>query len=370
MSQSTYTILSFPGAPLWLAAVFTPGTAWKWVNRYYVPPMWYVFPSPHLLRLTNPRLAPGIFVMQACTIFFPIFEAYHQHRLNKSATQILHTWEDNKNWEHTTLGSSSQSSLTKSQAHENSYSNTDPSSTVQESNFRSNYTLSALEKVLAHNPGPLLHFAATSDFSAENILFLLAVQDFKAKWARIRSSPIPEPKPQVRRRLWNEALEIYAFAVSEKWAQFPINIEWRLRRTLDVMFGAAVESYMRERDEESEKAGRDISLAGPSTEKSITSVTLSRATSNGSSFPPTSTTFPISQSQNIDMDIKNSCDDKIKLSPTFHEDRGTVSKEFNEHVFDAAEKSIKYLVVTNTWRKFVTAMREGDSSVSAERESF
>ena len=35
----------FPGAPLWFASVFTPGKSWKWVNRYFVPPMWFVFPK-------------------------------------------------------------------------------------------------------------------------------------------------------------------------------------------------------------------------------------------------------------------------------------------------------------------------------------
>merc|ERR1712036_55443 len=35
----------------------------------------------------RPRFS--IFVMQACTIFFPIYEAYHQHRINKAFTSAL-----------------------------------------------------------------------------------------------------------------------------------------------------------------------------------------------------------------------------------------------------------------------------------------
>jgi hypothetical protein len=33
--------------------------------------------------------------------------------------------------------------------------------------------------------------------------------------------------------------------------------------------------------------------------------------------------------------------------------RRVVTPGFDEHVFDQAEKSIKYLVLTNTWQKFV-----------------
>ncbi|KUJ11505.1 uncharacterized protein LY89DRAFT_594537 [Mollisia scopiformis] len=296
----TQTILcvvsGFPGAPLWLAAVFTPGTAWKWVNRYYIPPMW---------------LAPGIFVMQACTIFFPIYEAYHQHRLNITTTNILRTWEDNKTWDDTTLGSGSPR--------------------MPMSQYRSNemYTTAALEKVLLLNPNPLLHFAATKDFTAENILFLLAVRDWKAKWSRLRASPLPEPKPQVKKMLWREAIEIYAYGVSERYAEFPINIEWKIRSSLDNIFCDAVEVLRQEMvsNDSSTQActanHEDIEAVGKESYEST------QARDN---------------------------DDEKFMAP----------EEFNEGVFDAAEKSIKYLVVTNTWRKFVTAMREGDPRVSVE----
>jgi hypothetical protein len=118
------------------------------------------------------------------------------------------------------------------------YSNTASSTTSKThlSHHLPNYTLAALEKALQQNPQHLLYFSATRDFSVENILFLLAVQDFKDKWSRIRSSPIPEPKPEVLRRLWMEAVEIYAFGVSEKYAEFPVNVEGRVRRVLDGVF--------------------------------------------------------------------------------------------------------------------------------------
>jgi hypothetical protein len=45
-------------------------------------------------------------------------------------------------------------------------------------------------------------------------------------------------------------------------------------------------------------------------------------------------------------------EDRPDLSPGSN-GRGLDIPGFDEHVFDDAEASIKYLVLTNTWRKFV-----------------
>ncbi|PVH73718.1 integral membrane protein [Cadophora sp. DSE1049] len=284
-AQTILCVISgFPGAPLWFAAVFTPGKTWKWVNRYFVPPMWFVYC----------RLAPGIFMMQACTIFFPIYEAYHQHRINKTIASALQRWEDDKSW---------------------AEQGPDEQANTSMSPYKSNkmYTTAALEEVLLSNPAPLLRFAATKDFTAENILFLVAVRDWKAKWLQLGATPILDLKPEVKRRLWIEAVEIYAYGVSERYAEFPVNIEGSLRKTLDQMFAAAVEVLVKATNSTIEELDED----------------------------PYSTVTP------------------FVTSPF------TLPAGFGEGVFDAAEKSVKYLVVTNTWRKFVTAMREGDPRVSA-----
>ena len=48
-------------------------------------------------------------------------------------------------------------------------------------------------------------------------------------------------------------------------------------------------------------------------------------------------------------------EDRPDLSPSTN-GRGIDLPGFDEHVFDDAEASIKYLVLTNTWRKFVDMM--------------
>lgn len=331
--------------------------------------------------------------MQACTIFFPIYEAYHQHRLNKTTANILQKWEDNKTWDDTTLGSGSRSSIANYRSlhssHKKSPSNAesnlkeqgrDQQARISLSQYRSNemYTTAALEKVLLLNPTPLLHFAATKDFTAENILFLVAVRDWKAKWSRLRASPIPDPKPEVKRMLWREAVEIYTFGVSERYAQFPINIEWRIKAALDKMFENAVEVLSRKIDRGAdEKVDKDpyspvtpFASSPADLELPMKSMLpITKEFSHGSSLVPSTPTTKREYHNNTEMQGKESYDESIQAESLCHDDgdeKSTLPEGFDERVFDAAENSVKYLVVTNTWRKFVNAMREGDSRVSAD----
>ncbi|KAK5003458.1 hypothetical protein LTR28_010156 [Elasticomyces elasticus] len=42
---------------------------------------------------------------------------------------------------------------------------------------------------------------------------------------------------------------------------------------------------------------------------------------------------------------------------------------FDEHIFDKAEQSVKYMVLTNTWPKFVDSRRESESTFERRRTS-
>jgi len=58
--------------------------------------------------------------------------------------------------------------------------------------------------------------------------------------------------------------------------------------------------------------------------------------------------------------------DKEVHGERYGENGGEMVAGFDEKVFDAAEKSIKYLVMTNTWRKMVSMMKEGSPRTSEE----
>ena len=230
--------------------------------------------------------------MQAVTIFFPIYEHYTSNRLSKVTLDALQAWETQKTWDSTTIGSGGSST-------NQHRSTSDKSTRTSDSKSYKIYSMEALEKAIAANPAPLLRFAATKDFTAENILFLIAVRDWRLGWAAQQS----------RSMMVSRAAEIYANSVSEALAEFPINIEWSIKSRLDAIFSSAVSS-------ESPRSAH-FNDAVPFSD-------------------PGMTMGPLKSPQSAFIQIKES-----------------EPEHFDETVFDAAEQSIKYLVLTNTWRKYV-----------------
>lgn len=278
-------ITGIPGTPLWLAAVFSP--AFKPINKYWVPPMW---------------LAPGIIIMQTLTVFVPIYDALTAGRLSPATISAIREWENRD-------ATQSRSTLTHKSVMTQDTSTTQNTTKSDQSRT---FQMAALEQELASDPASLLHFAATRDFTAENIIFLIAVRDWKEKC-----------KTHGCGAMFEQAVEIYAHSVSEKMAEFPINIEGVIRSRLDTLFAPAVSNVRaRQRDPYNEVTP----FAGPAV--------------------PLSPLKSTSESRTINKEMYDEGHEGV-----------------DEKVFDAAEKSIKYLVLTNTWRKFIT---EGSPRASME----
>ena len=203
-------------------------------------------------------------------------------------------------------------------------------------------TISALDNAIATNPLPLLQFAATKDFTAENILFLIQVRDWKTSCAASRPST-----PHSRALLFNKAVEIYAQSVNEKLAIFPINIEGGVRSRLDAIFEPAVRRMREGNGELSDPYNEITPFAGGEGEMPLSPMSpLSPGSPMKSNWP-----LPSTPKSDISHDVTEySRDDGKSIDD--------IPAEFDEKVFDAAEKSIKYLVVTNTWRKMIGEMRE------------
>ena len=119
--------------------------------------------------------------------------------------------------------------------------------------------------------------------------------------------------------LFAMANDIYLGSVSERHAEFAINIEGVIRTRLDQVFCA----------------------------------------------PKTRTQLP----------PRSGMGDEVPLSPlksplsTSSMRKGEIYEDgagIDDKVFDAAEKSIKYLVLTNTWRKYINDLGKGSSRSSSE----
>lgn len=175
-------------------------------------------------------LAPGIVVMQFVTIFFPIYELF-EHR---TAMQ-QDFYSDSEDGSYTTADSifsekqKGHSSTTKL------FEELAATGTTMEG--RNIYRMASLEKALIINPTPLLHFAATRDFTAENIVFLMSVKEWKAAWASApRYLGTDEVTEHARSQLYKMAVEIFLTSVHHQTAEIPLNLEGSIVTQLNTVF--------------------------------------------------------------------------------------------------------------------------------------
>jgi hypothetical protein len=314
-------------------------------------------------------LAPGIIVMQFATIFFPIFEIFeHKTSIHKRPESF----------------DSTDSTLWSTTSHSEKMSSSQPRNSTAELFHEINaasvghlYSIGALERALLINPEPLLQYAARKDFTAENIVFLTQVRDWRNFWQSAPRNPstgLVTEDAQVR--LFRMAIEIFATSVDEKTADFPINIEGYVRRDLAAVLGPSALNRMSgfaARNGSNASCGLEVhgvptsvipSVAPWAEQKqagSFTTTISAHSVSSPPSSPPTAAPALRSMSSGKTPLITTSSraepkpyrlEDRPDLSPGSN-GRGLDIPGFDEHVFDDAEASIKYLVLTNTWRKFV-----------------
>lgn len=254
----------------------------------------------------------------------------------RKTMQILDSWEGRRG------GKDSNSHLVSTK----SSSKHVPSTTSS----RELYSMAALEKAMAVNTEPLLQFAATKDFTAENVLFLIQVRRWKEAFARA-ARPGNEVSESARSHLFNTAVQIYTSRVNDKTTDFPINIEHKVRQDLDAIFSPAVPTGQLT---QSEHLPYDEADAWTKSPKSPTTFDRMESSDSGETLTGSPVAF------------------REKPEPLFPphpgvaplgESRAKMRAGFDEHVFDAAESSIMYLVLTNTWQKFVREHRPSISTL-------
>ncbi|EGR47475.1 uncharacterized protein TRIREDRAFT_63981 [Trichoderma reesei QM6a] len=308
----TQTILcaisSLHAAPMWLIALYVPEM--EAINHHFIPPQW---------------IALSIWLMEIFTVFLPCWEVISHQALCQETLNTIAQWENNK----TGVGKAIQSIKSKSTVVESFKSGWKSTHTSgKASSVESILTLSALEHVLQRNPEPLQQFSALRDFSGENIAFLTSVGDWKSSFPASvlnRNSDISEEtRRELVRERFNRALRIYTDYISATDAAFPINISSVELKRLEAIFEQPARSTY------GEKQG--VNAATPFDD-------VSR---------PDSATSSTAEKEKVD-------GDGVQYW-------GSIPDDFDQTIFDDAERSIKYLVLTNTWPKFV---RDRRSSMEA-----
>lgn len=208
------------------------------------------------------------------------------------------------------------------------------------------YTMAAFENALRWNPKPLQSFAALKDFSGESISFLTHLSTWRKGWKAPsrgdNSNPFEPSSVQEREQVeakhlrehFNHALRLYSAFVSTTLAEFPINLSFRTQKALDVMFAKPADLLFGD-------SASMLSNTSTTVSSNVVSPFADSPTSEHHVFPEV---YPGSTSSSS---IHNNSDAVWYW--------GEIPSAFSHESFDEAEKEIKYLVLTNTWPKFVNA---------------
>ncbi|EAU31353.1 conserved hypothetical protein [Aspergillus terreus NIH2624] len=314
-------IANLPATPMWLIAVYVPG--FEKVNAVWLPPQW---------------ICLSIIVMEIFTIFLPCWEVIRHQSLRKETLETIAEWEAKTKGKGSEAKSVSDAT-TMIDSMISGFKSTN-ASIDSKSSRASILTMGALEHVLERNPTPLLEFSALHDFSGENIAFLTSVAEWKSSLPKpIRDGTAAPDDPNTReliRERFNRALQIYTEYISVRHAEFPVNISSQDLRRLEGIFDAAAQTCYGDQVE-----------ADPATP-------FDKFT-----FDPPSPRHSESSEQ------------PIKQPASAPKYWGEVPESFNATVFDAAEESIKYLVLTNTWPKFIKNRRiSADSANTLKPEEY
>lgn len=210
------------------------------------------------------------------------------------------------------------------------------------------FTMVALEHALKWNAEPLQKFAALKDFSGENISFLSHVHKWKRGWGQLErqkhSFQLPSEngakESDTIREQFNHAIRLYVTFVSLEYAEFPINISSKQLKLLDDLFAEAADYLYGDEDsalmrQQSRNTATPFNVNPPRTPKDEEA---------GNKSPEV---FPKPRSGSESGESTNTQDGVWYW--------GHIPEIFNIDTFAAAESEIKYLVLTNTWPKFVNA---------------
>ncbi|KAF3006829.1 hypothetical protein E8E13_010615 [Curvularia kusanoi] len=336
----------FP-SPLWLAGLYSPSMAA--VGAYVPPPMWFGF---------------FIFLMEIITLGFPIVGVFKAQSLRRETLEAIADWEKRQalnNFD----GPTAEGTLKGGSVYSDTYSKAttlksagDITVNTMESTRSSMLTMTALENALRSNAAPLLEFAALKDFSGENVSFLTHVADWRKYWFTVKGST-----SEHRRQQFIAATHIYARFISLEFSEFPINISSReMKRLYNVFDTTAVLLYRNKRG--------SLSSETSDTATPFDAVQPDDASAAQSNQPPspTGSTFGL---RDLDALGRANLRAVSRLDALYSDERFAdieIPETFAEIIFDPAESEIKYLVLTNTWPKFVNAGRAA-SQMSKDEET-
>jgi len=182
----------------------------------------------------------------------------------------------------------------------------------------------------------LLYYASLREFSGENIEFLRTVNEWKASWNKIEPAYDWDADPnRYRLQLFKAAVEIYVRLVDLRTAKVAVNLDGHITAPLKKLFGAVADAHARP----DAAANVATPFAFPDPDDSGSVVEFASRGHKG--------VFGSTRSSQDDL-YGGAAFDRSEVP-----DDVAVPAGFDCHVYDRAFESIKYIVYTNTWPKFV-----------------
>lgn len=262
--------------------------------------------------------------MEMVTLSFPLYQVFKHKKAARETTTVIQEWEyKNRN-----------------------ASSTDGSILSRGSKGRM-WSMQSLEECLKNNKYDSLQmYASCMELNGENIIFLVKAMNFKKQWDSVFARTGDQVQ-RARMAMFRNALSIYVSLVHHGTSNYPINVESFIYAQLNRLFGPATLLVASRRPS---TPSSPISAATPWDEPTSADPAAETGTEYfqmGSlqSPPARRRSFDHESSEHIiSLDESGNPNDPLadfKVPP-----------EFDRNCFDAAEKSIKYMVWTETWQRY------------------
>jgi hypothetical protein len=278
--------------------------------------------------------------MELVTLIFPIYQVMRHKHAARETSRVIAQWEVNKR----------------------ATTSTDGSITTKGSRGRM-ASMATLDECLCGNYSGLQIYASTCELNGENIIFLVKVLNFRKQWAAVFAKAGSDTE-RARMAMFRAALSIYVSLVHDGTSSYPINVESFVYTGLYKIFGPAT---LLVASNCPATPTTPISAVTPWDEPVSHPFENSPSTTSNPFDNPTSVTSESGRTEEFQMTSLTSLptrhsfdhgstehiislDDAVNPNDPLADFK--VPAAFDITCFDAAEKSIKYMVWTETWQRY------------------
>ena len=214
------------------------------------------------------------------------------------------------------------------------------------------YSMESLDQCLATNYDGLQVYASCMELNGENIIFLVKVLNFKKLWLATFSKS--NNFLRARMTMYRAALSIYVSLVHSETANYPINIESPIYAKLEAIFGSAVTLVACRRKGSTTSS---ISQVAPWDDPAELDRTKSPEVYQMNSMLSSPALRLDSDNESRENIIQHGEPQEVSDALNGY----PIPVEFDAHAFDAAFKSIKYMVWSETWQRYLNWKRSTGS---------